>query len=128
METSNLLARLIGPLLVVVGAGVLLNPTHYMKMTENFLKDAQLHYFSGATAFLIGMAMVLHHNIWVSDWRVTITVIGWMSLIKGAVRILFPAAGSRLAAALVASPAVLRISAAIVLLLGLWLAYRGLGS
>lgn len=66
------MARLIGPLLVVIGVGVLLSSTHYARMTENFLKDDRLYYFSGAAAFLIGMAMVLHHNIWSADWRVAI--------------------------------------------------------
>lgn len=127
METSVLLASLIGPLLVIVGIGVLLNPTHYANMTEEFLKDPQLYYFSGTTAFLIGMAMVLHHNIWVADWPVVITVIGWMSIIKGAIRILFPFAGSKYATALTGSPASLKASAVALLLFGLWLTYLGFG-
>ena len=125
MDTSILLACLIGPLLVVVGLGVLINQTHYASMVESFLKDAPLYYVSGATAFVIGMAIVLNHNIWALDWQVIITILGWMSLIKGAVRILYPAAGSQIAANIAGSQTALKVMAAVLLVLGAWLSYEG---
>ncbi len=125
MDTSILLACLIGPLFVAVGIGVLLNPAHYTTMAENFLKDAGLYYVSGAMVFVIGMAMVLYHNIWVADWRVIITILGWMSLLKGTVRIVYPSAGSQIAANLIGSETTLKASAAVILLLGAWLTYQG---
>ena len=78
MDTSILLARLIGLLFVVVSIGVFLNQKHYAKMAETFLKNAELYYFSGTIAFVIGTAIITFHNLWVTDWRVVITVIGWL--------------------------------------------------
>ena len=37
-----------------------------------------------------GLAIVLTHNVWVADWRVLITILGWLAAIGGAVRILAP--------------------------------------
>ena len=47
METSILLARLIGPLFVVVSIGVFLNQKHYAKMAETFIANTELYYFQG---------------------------------------------------------------------------------
>ena len=34
-----------------------------------------------------GLAIVLYHNVWALDWRVIITLFGWMAVIGGAIRI-----------------------------------------
>ena len=41
-----------------------------------------------------GLAIVLTHNVWVANWPVLITVLGWLAAIGGAVRIV-DAAGHR---------------------------------
>lgn len=125
MDTSILLARLVGPLFVLVGFGVLLNTEHYAAMTSSFLRNSELYYFSGALSFLIGMALVLHHNLWVADWRVMITIIGWMALFKGMVRILLPTLGSKYAGKLAQPNPMLYGTAALILVVGAWLTYEG---
>ena len=35
-----------------------------------------------------GLAIVLYHNVWAADWRVLITLFGWMGVIGGAIRII----------------------------------------
>jgi hypothetical protein len=131
MDLSAQLAAIIGPLLILVGLGTLLNRDHYRKMITAFLENAELYYFSGAMAFVIGLALVLHHNLWVADWRVAITIIGWMSLIKGTVRILVPRAGKRVANSFSESGWLLVSSAILLLAVGAWLsfnAFAALGS
>ena len=41
-------------------------------------------------ALIMGILIVVSHNIWTKDWRVIITIVGWMVLIKGINVILFP--------------------------------------
>ena len=124
MDPSLLLARLLGPLFLVAGLGLLLKPVHYRKMLHHFLTDAALYYFSGALALIVGIAILLFHNLWVADWRVVITVIGWLSVAKGVVRLLFPGAGQRAAAGLL-SPTVLRGFGILSVALGGWLSAMG---
>lgn len=127
MESSLLLARLIGPLFVLVGVGVLVNRRHYAAMMKRFLENTELYYFSGILAFLVGEVLVLFHNLWVWDWRVAITVIGWMSLLKGAVRIVFPVAGLKAATSFTGSGWYLNAGAFVIVVFGAWLAYQGFG-
>lgn len=124
MDISAQLGAIIGPLLVVVGVGTLLNRAHYARMISTFLENAELYYFSGALAFVIGMAMVINHNLWVSDWRVAITIIGWLSLIKGATRILMPAAGKKVARSFAEPGWALLVSGALLIAVGAWLSFR----
>ena len=124
MDVSLLLARLMGPLFLVAGAGVLLNREHYRHMIGSFLTDAALYYFSGALALIAGVAILLFHNLWVADWRVAITVIGWLSLLKGLVRLLAPQAGMQVAGLFEGRSALIGGGIAITAL-GAWLCAMG---
>jgi hypothetical protein len=41
-------------------------------------------------AVIIGMILITFHNVWVKNWTTVITVIAWISLIKGIMLIAFP--------------------------------------
>lgn len=39
---------------------------------------------------IMGLVTVILYNLWVKDWRVLITILGWSTLIKGISKIRFP--------------------------------------
>ncbi len=90
MDTSILLAKLIGPLFLVVGVGIFINLEHYRRLVIDFGASPLSIYMAGTTALILGLLIVLYHNVWVWNWPVIITVLGWLTLVKGAVRIIFP--------------------------------------
>lgn len=45
---------------------------------------------TGYITFLLGLVTVVLHSVWVADWRVAITILGWVTLIKGVLKIGFP--------------------------------------
>src|ERR1700710_2435858 len=91
MQTSVFLARLIGPVMLVVGLAVFANQRAFRDMAEEFLASPALLFLSGLLIMPTGLAIVLTHNIWAADWRVLITLFGWLNAIGGAVRLLAPA-------------------------------------
>ena len=123
MSLSVFLAWLIGPLNIVIGLAILMNRNYYRDMVAKFMTDPQDYYFSGVAAFVIGMAIVVTHNIWVVDWPVLITLTGWGSLLKGSVRLLFPAFGKNLFQKELQSHSYLVLSGAILIPMGLWLTW-----
>ncbi|MCP4072836.1 MAG: hypothetical protein GY742_14035 [Hyphomicrobiales bacterium] len=125
MEISVFLARIIGPLFVLIGVGVLLNIKHYKAMIGTFINNPELYYFSGAMAFVAGMAIVLNHNLWTTDWRMVITVLGWISIVKGVMRILLPEIGQRMAHKYAQSNWILNGGSIVLVTVGTWLAYEG---
>ena len=92
MNSSILLARLIGPYIIVIGASLMLNQKIFRQIMEDFPKNPSLVFITGLLTFVAGLATVLFHNIWVANWRVIITIFGWLVLIKGVLLVVFPAA------------------------------------
>jgi hypothetical protein len=90
MNTSIFLARLIGPVMLVVGVAACVNGALFRAMAEEFLRSRALMYLSGLLIMPAGLAIVLTHNLWVARLPVLITVLGWLMTIGGAIRILVP--------------------------------------
>lgn len=124
MDISIFLARLIGPLYVVAGLGLLLNPAYYRGMLKSLPVGGLTYYLSGAIALLAGVAILQFHNLWVADWRIIFTLLGWLAVAKGCLLLLFPQAGPRLAAWSARGSTIL-VAAVFALLLGNWLCYAG---
>lgn len=88
MQVSVFLARLLGPLLLLPGVGLLVNPRGFRTMASEVVGSVTLVYLFGLIDFAAGLAIVLVHNVRTVNWRVLITLIGWLLLIRGAARIL----------------------------------------
>lgn len=90
MQTSIFIARLLGPALVVIGAAILLEPRAFRTLIAGFLESPALTYLAALIGLLGGLALVLTHNVWSADWRVLITLIGWITVLKTLALILLP--------------------------------------
>ena len=90
MNTSIFLAKLIGPLLAAVGVGLLINFSVFQAITADFLRSYALIYVSGVIVLAAGLAIVNLHNLWTRDWRAIVTVLGWLMVVGGIIRIVFP--------------------------------------
>lgn len=125
MERSHFLAKLIGPVFIAGGLGMLFNTAIYRAMFERALHDHMLIYLSGVIALTIGLAIVAVHNDWKWHWPLIITVIGWMALIGGAVRIITPQLIERFGLSMLSYPSFFTVDGGIALLLGVLLSYFG---
>lgn len=125
MQRSIYLARLIGPVLATVGIGMLLNAPVYRTLSEQFLHSYALIYLAGVLTLTAGIALVLAHNVWVADWRAIITVLGWLGIVGGVFRIVWPQEVMAIGLAAVSHNEVLMFGGFAVLVLGAVLAYFG---
>ncbi len=125
METSTLLARFIGPYIVVIGSALLFNSDVYHKVLEDFFKNAALVYITGLFTFVAGLAIVLFHNVWVLDWRLIITLFGWNALIKGVWLVVFPGSAIKVADKFSKNVKWVKIPWGIMLVLGIFLLIKG---
>ena len=89
MALSNFLAEVFGFFFVIVSLSLLINPKNLSKLFSSAEDEACLFY-TGLAAFVAGIAIVLSHNVWVYDWRVAVTILGWLSLVKGGFTLLWP--------------------------------------
>lgn len=128
MEASDFIALMLGPFLLVVGIGLGTNPGGWRAMAEEFLASRALIFLAGILAFLPGLAIVLTHNLWVPDWRVIITIVGWLGIIGGAFRILFPMQVRAIGTTLLGHEQAMRVGGVAAAFLGLILIYQGIGA
>ena len=90
MELSILVARILALTYIAAGIAALSGKINFNKIVEDFEKSQGLTFLAGFITLIIGMLLVQYHNIWVKNWTVLITIIGWMSLLKGIMLIAFP--------------------------------------
>ena len=96
METSIFLARVIGLVNVISVTAVMIRYKESVVLEEEAMKSPLHIYLSGFVFLILGALLVVSHSVWVFDWRIVITVLGWLVLLKGMGRIFFPDAVKRM--------------------------------
>ena len=90
METSVLIARVIGVLYLSFGLGTLLSKKYYQVEIGKLLNQPFTLILVGFLATLLGVLMVSYHNMWNTDWTLIITLVSWLVLAKGVLLIILP--------------------------------------
>ena len=87
MTTSKYIARLMGPVLLIIGIGMVMGMLTegdgYSSLLKEFISSRALIFITGVLALVAGLAIVNAHNLWVRDWRVVITILGWLFILRG---------------------------------------------
>jgi hypothetical protein len=125
LSTSFFIAKLLGPIFMLLGLSVLLREHAFKAILQDVARNAALVYLSGFLSFISGLLLVLTHNIWSQDWRLLITLIGWIAIARGFVTIFQPQWAVALFTRFVERQTVFYSAAAIDILLGLVLVYIG---
>lgn len=92
MELSIFLAKLLGLYLLIASIAILVNHKPFNKLLNEYVKNLPAVFFQSVFALLFGLALVISHNVWTGDWRVIVTVIGWLALLKGVAHLFAPQA------------------------------------
>ncbi|MEK4031662.1 hypothetical protein WOC76_21165 [Methylocystis sp. IM3] len=90
MTTSKTIAALLGPTLLATALMVLLNLGAMPSMIEELSKFPMMIVLAGYAAFVPGLAIIYFHNRWTGGWPVLITIFGWLSVVIGFARMVFP--------------------------------------
>lgn len=97
MELSVFIARIVAVIYLAASLGGFINPEHYRRLVHDLYDNAALTYLTGFIATIFGLLIIGYHNLWVADWRVLITIIGWLAMLKGLIFIVFPKLSRRMA-------------------------------
>jgi len=89
MELSIFLADIIGLSLIIISLSLLLYPRNIKIMFDSQENDKDM-FFTGIISLVLGIYIILVHNVWIRDWQIIITVLGWAILVKGIFRLFLP--------------------------------------
>jgi hypothetical protein len=125
VPAAILIARLIGPLFAALGLGMLLNATFFAAAVGEGAHSPVLIAISGMATLVAGLAILNAHHAWTADWRVIVTLIGWLFIIAGLIRLILPTLAETLAPAVYSGPAALMVAGGVVLIVGGILSFEG---
>lgn len=88
MDVVIFLARFWGSLFMLLGLQAVF--ANLLGRTIKLTEEKAVTIATGYITFLLGLATVILHNVWVANWTVAITILGWATLLKGITKVGFP--------------------------------------
>lgn len=125
MTNAELIAGFAGPLFMAVAAALLINRRTVANLITGTLNGPEFIFFSGVFTLLAGLAIVRAHNVWAAEWTLLVTVLGWLCIVGGLIRIVWPERVTTLRAALMRSENSITAWALVSLMLGAFLTAKG---
>ena len=125
MNASIFLAKMIGPMMLVMGLTVLVHSQRTRRMAKEFLESESLIFLSGVITLPVGLAIVITHNVWVANWPVIITLFGWIAVAAGVARMTLPGAMKVVGKQMIEKTTLIAIPGTVMVVLGLYLSYQG---
>jgi len=120
-----LLAKLFGLFFFIIGVLLLARRRYFEAIAKGFAKQDLLLYFAGLLNLILGLLLVLNHNVWQDSWRIVISVVGWLVLLKGLFILFFSEIVAKLLKWICKYNNYFYFAGAIAILLGLYFLYQG---
>lgn len=87
---SEVMARILGIIFVVLGLSMAFNKKFTAAAVQEMMQNKGLLWLGGLIALSMGAVIVALNNIWTWGLPLVITIMGWMSLLKGLLILVFP--------------------------------------
>ena len=125
MERSIFLAQLIGLYSIIIGFSMLIKRKMLMGIFHEIFTSRALSYIMGVVIVIIGLLLVLNHNIWKGTREVIITIVGWFVLLEGIAYVFFSKKTLAKSLEWVHNKKVYYAIALVYIVLGAYLTYSG---
>jgi hypothetical protein len=125
MDVSRFLAKVTGIYLLVISIAMLNNIHQVMNDVYYLINNPPLMLVTACFIIILGLLMVVSHNIWQLNWRVIITIIAWIVFLKGVSILILPQLINHLSLLFVQDIAFAYSVASLDGILGLYLVYMG---
>ena len=90
MEVSKFLSKVIGLYQIIISLAMLINMKQFTADIQGMINNGPLMIYIGCVTVIMGILLVVSHNIWQWTWRMLITIVSWIVLLKGSSILLFP--------------------------------------
>ena len=124
-DTTFILARVLGPVLIVGGVMLITQTTRIVGVMMSFLGNDALLVFIAFLSLMIGLGLIALHNRWNGISAALISLISWSFVARGLLSLFAPQALHSGAQWMLTNPLILPIAGCVTALVGVWLAYAG---
>ncbi len=87
------LAKILGIFMIMGALALAVNKYRWENLVGEIEDNHLSMLLAGTIALLVGLIIVLMHNVWRADWSIIITVFGWLGVLKGIMIFLLPSWG-----------------------------------
>ena len=120
-----MLARVVGPYLVIIAATAALRPMDMRTLLSQFEANPLWAWVVGAFILLLGLVAIALHPYWRGAAAIIVSVVGWLVALKGLLLVAFPLTYFSMANSAIDAVGWWRGGAVVEALIGLYLAYVG---
>lgn len=124
MDLSIFLFRLFGFYLVITGLAYLFKQEFFKDSVENYYKSPGLILVSGVFTVIVGLILVLNYSVWEFSAKGVVTLLAWITLFKGIMRLFFPYWGEEFSSKIITGTGAY-IAGGLSVLIGSWLLFEG---
>jgi len=125
MEISIFLAKAFSVYFLVMGVAVILRRHWLQAVFADLLNSKASMFIIAILTLILGILLIISHPAFTCDWRSVITVLAWLTFIKGLVYVFFADKLMPFKQKMLAYSAVYYISGIVCLLLGVYLGCQG---
>jgi len=126
LPPTRFLSRLIGLALLLVALSIVMHRQQSVDTLTALVHNPPLLFILGMVFLIAGLAIVLAHNVWSGGaLPVIVTLVGWVTLIRGLVLLFLPPQATVGLFAAIHFEQLFYFYIAISLALGAYLTYRG---
>lgn len=124
MEKSIVIAQILAVVSLAFAVGLATSRDYYQDNVSKLVASPTYVFLGGIITTVFGMLIVIFHNVWEANWTVLITIIGYITLIRGVLLLAAPRSVN-IFDPVVQSGKMLVVYLPITLVLGIVLAYFG---
>lgn len=125
MDVSLFLAKALSLYLLILSIPMIFHAENFTSIISGIFHNAAIQFVLGLNILIIGILLVISHNHWEASWIVVITILGWMSLLKGTLYVAFPKCSNAMLQKVINLKIWVRSSGVICCILGAFLGYMG---
>lgn len=90
MESSIFLARVFGLYFAIMGLLLFIRSEQSIQIIRDFYQNRVLVFAVAWVTLIMGILIVVGHNIWELNWKGIITLLGYLTLLKGVTHLYIP--------------------------------------
>ena len=118
------LASVMAAYLVIFGLFMLIHPKHIQDVLKEIVAKKALVFFNGIISIILGLLMVFSHNVWTHNWQMVVTLVAWLILLTGLLRLFFPEAAFKWMRMLIESKQYVLGQGFILLVIGIYIFFN----
>jgi hypothetical protein len=124
-ETTRFCARIVGPLMLIIGAVVLVRFDDMALLIPGILQDGPLTFITGVFTLICGIVLLAAHHHWNSAAAIAISLLAVLTIVRGVTLLFAPGLLTGLVHQFLNLGPGALLAGAIALLIGAWLTFVG---